>query len=226
MHLLNISGRLVTKIENLPNSLKNFDCGYNKITKIENLPNSLLEFYCYNNEITKIENLPTSLEVFYFNGNKITKIENLPTSLEVFCCGHNQITKIENLPTSLRKFWCGDNQITKIENLPNSLQEFDCSGNIVTMVDNLELSRFNKGVFDLGMYQSIKRLQRRIRLRYKRKIASAKVIQQGCCNCLYSAKYRDGSNGLGGREGYKRSTRRIWNVLILKFKKYKKKFKI
>jgi len=76
------------------------------------------------------------------------------------------------------------------------------------------------------MYQSFKRLQRRIRLRHKMKKAAASVIKHGCYNWMYSVKYRDGSNGLVCRDGYKRSTRRICNVLILKFKKLQKKFKI
>jgi len=42
----------------------------------------------------------------------------------------------------------------------------------------------------------LKKLQRRIRLRYKRKNAAARVIQQGCYNWLYSAKCKDGKLGL------------------------------
>ena len=44
----------ITKIENLPNDLLNYNCSDNQITEIKNLPNSLQKFDCYGNQITKI----------------------------------------------------------------------------------------------------------------------------------------------------------------------------
>ena len=136
------------------------------------------------------------MEELDISRTSIKQIPILPNSLKVFACGSNKITKIENLPNSLKVFYCRDNKITKIENLPNSLQEFGYWGNEISMVDDLELSRFNGGKFNLWVYQSFKRLQRRIRLRHKRKNAAARVIQQGCYNWLYSAKCKDGKLGL------------------------------
>ena len=147
-------------------------------------------------KLKEIPVLPNGLQNFDCAGNKITKIENLPNGLQEFSCFCNQITKIENLPNSLQNFACISNQITKIENLPNGLQKIWFGGNPITMVDDLEISRFNKGRFELRAYQAIKRLQRRIRYRYNKKTNAAKVIQQGCYNWLYSAKCRDGSMGL------------------------------
>jgi len=127
----------ITRIENLPNNLQIFNCCWNKITKIENLPNSLKKFDCSFNKITKIENLPNSLKKFDCRFNEITKIKNLPDSLKEFDCTKNQITKIENLPNNLQIFNCSWNKITKMENLPNSLKEFDCSINLITKIENL-----------------------------------------------------------------------------------------
>jgi hypothetical protein len=97
MTTLDQSQERLTRIENLPNSLQKFDCGYNRITRIENLPQTLQEFHCYNNEITRIENLPNSLHKFDCSDNQITRIENLPDSLQQFYYYRNPIEYVDNL---------------------------------------------------------------------------------------------------------------------------------
>ena len=88
-------------------NLQKLYCENNNIERLlENMPNSLQELYCYYNKITKLGNFPTNLQILYCANNQITKLENLPTSLQELYCSHNQITKLENLPTSLQEFKC------------------------------------------------------------------------------------------------------------------------
>ena len=94
-----------TKIENLPDNLKEFNCSCNGITKIENLPENLQEFYCSHNGITKIENLPKNLQEFYCSRNGITKIENLPKNLKNFNCSWEKIEYFDNIPISELNNW-------------------------------------------------------------------------------------------------------------------------
>ena len=57
MTTLDKSSQGLTRIENLPDSLQEFNCGYNGITRIENLPDSLQQFRYYNNPIEFVDNL-------------------------------------------------------------------------------------------------------------------------------------------------------------------------
>ena len=217
------------EIEKLPNSLRIFDCKWKKIIKIENLPYNLEEFNCYENRITKIENLPYNLEEFNCYGNRITKIENLPENLQWFDCVCNRltifedlpenkqtfydfsITKIENLPRGLKVFYCNDNKITKIENLPRGLQKFKYLFNPIKFVDDISIEWFEqRGGFNLQWYNTIKRLQRRQRLRFKRN-KSAKIIQKGCHNWLWKPICNDGTHGVHCRIGLKK----CWKVVNL-----------
>ena len=116
-----------------------------------------------------------------------SKLENLPNSLQKLNCGGNSITKLENLPNSLQELYCYNNSITKLENLPNCLQDIWYDKNKITMVDNISIDWFHEGKrngFSLKFYNTIKRLQRRHRIRFRLKNKAARIIQNGCHNWL------------------------------------------
>ena len=157
-------------------NINGFICSYNEISKID----------CSYNRISKID--------CSYNG--ITKIENLPETLHVFDCIHNKISKIENLSNTLQTFYCWDNQITKIENLPSTLQNFYCAGNPIEFVDNVQFNSIN---FTLKGYQAIKRIQKRMKRRYRKKFEAANIIQRGCHNWLWKPICNDGTLGINCR---------------------------
>ena len=162
------------------------------------------EFDCDNNQISKIENLPNGLQTFYCDNNQIRKIENLPNGLQTFYCDNNQISKIENLPQNLQTFDCNNNQITTIRNLPNGLKSFYSIGNPIAFVDNIPIDWFYKGQrggFRLKWYNIIKHLQRRQRLRFKRKTNAIKIIQNSCHNWLWKPICKDGLLGINCKLG-------------------------
>ena len=69
------------------------------------------------------------------------------------------------MPENLETFDCNYNQITKIENLPLGLKTLYLDKNKIIYVDNVEYKRIN---FTLQGYQAIRRIQLRIKLRFKR----------------------------------------------------------
>ena len=157
------------------------------------MPIGLQYLCCNNNQLTKLENLPIGLTKLYCGNNQLTKLENLPLGLQYLFCGNNQLTKLENLPIGLTKLWCGNNQLTKLENLPIGLQYLYYDGNPIEYVDD---SPFNDINFTLKGYQAIRRIQLRMKRRYKIKNNAARVIQNGCHNWLWSPKLKDGSIGI------------------------------
>ena len=120
----------------------------------------------------------------------ITRIENLPDNLHTFWCSSNSITKIHSLPDNLKKFECSYNRITKIENLPMGLIELDYYDNPIEYINDIPIESIN---FTLKGYQAIKRIQKRMKRRYKRKNEAARTIQRYCHNWLWSPKCKDGS---------------------------------
>jgi Leucine-rich repeat (LRR) protein len=129
-----------------------------------------------------LENLPESLHKLDFYENQITKLENLPESLKVLKCRYNRITKLENLPNTLQELNCSGNQITKLENLPESLCELDYSKNPIQFVDDVEYNRIE---FSLKGYQAIRRIQKRMKRRFKMKNEASRLIGKRVLHLLY-----------------------------------------
>ena len=173
----------ISIIPYIPSYIKTYDCKTNSISKIENLPENLESLDCRNNRISKIENIPKGLKTFDCASNCISKIENLPEGLLLFMCGVNSISKIENLPKSLETFFCfSGNKFSKIENLPISLRYFATPMREIDSVDNVSIDDIN---FTLKGYNAIKRIQLRMKRRYRLKVAAARVIQKGLYNWLW-----------------------------------------
>ena len=150
----------------------------------------------YNTRVSKIENLPKYLKEFDCSYSQVSKIENLPEFLDVFNCSLTRVSKIENLPESLKVFHFCSAKLTKIENLPIGLQQIDYSFNIIKFIDNVENERIS---FTLKGYQSIRRIQKRIKRRYKTKIKAMIVIQRGCHNWIWKPLCNDGTIGIRPR---------------------------
>ena len=103
----------------------------------------------------------------------------------------------DNLDDSLTKFECCYTKVSKIENLPSSLTCFDCLWNNIKYIDNIPIEQLNFSMDSkfIRQYNTIKRLQRRIRRRTKREKA-AKIIQAGCENWLYKPYCNDNTIGI------------------------------
>ena len=124
--------------------------------------------------------------------------DDLDDSLTVYRCSGTQISKIENLPSSLTYFDCCYTQVSKIENLPNSLTCFDCSWAGIKYIDNIPIEQlnFSNDWEFIRQYNILKRIQRRMKLRYKIKNKKARIIQAGCENWLYKPYCNDNTIGI------------------------------
>lgn len=69
----------------------------NCISKIEHIPDTLKELYINNNHITKIENIPNTLQILDVSYNDIDRIENLPVSLRKFYYTGCPIKWVDNI---------------------------------------------------------------------------------------------------------------------------------
>ncbi|MBD2704688.1 50S ribosome-binding GTPase [Spirosoma sp. BT702] len=133
-----ISRNNISKIENLPSSLKSIIISGNNISKIENLPESLLSINLGGNRVSIIENLPSKLETLNLYNNNIARIENLPLNLKYLNLGRNEIEKIENLPINLEHLSLNNNKIEKIEKIPNSLKSIDLQNNRINYLPKIK----------------------------------------------------------------------------------------
>lgn len=111
----------------------------------DNLPTSLQEVHCQYNKIAKLpNNLPDSLRVLDFTHNELTEIpDNLPVSLKRLSCSHNKLTTLPNKWTApLFTLEFSGNKITKIpDNLPvSSLDYLYFYGNQITTLPDYILS--------------------------------------------------------------------------------------
>ena len=67
------------------------DLSYKKLTKLPELPDTLKELYCSNNQLNKLPDLPDTLQVLYCNNNQLTKLPDLPDTLIELSCSGNQL---------------------------------------------------------------------------------------------------------------------------------------
>ena len=158
------------------------DLSYKSIKELQNLPKTLKTLYCSGNQIDVLQNLPENLQTLYCYHNQIKVIENLPENLQILDCSYNQIKVIENLPENLKELYCYNNQITIIENLPLGLIDF-YGGDPILYVDNVKYTDIN---FTLSGYQAIRRIQKRMKRRYKIKNEASRIIGRQVLHWLWS----------------------------------------
>jgi hypothetical protein len=84
----------------------------------------------------------------------------------------------------LKELNCDYNYITKIESLPLGLTYFNVSYNPIEYVDDVKYSDIK---FTLRGYQAIRRIQKRMKRRYKIKNRASQLIGRVALNWLHSA---------------------------------------
>jgi len=87
----------------LPNSLKYFNCSYNRLSCLPELPSNLLSLNC--------------------EGNLLTKLPKLPDKLDTLLCGKNSLSYLPDLPDSLLELYCESNKLIYLPNLPKRIYE-------------------------------------------------------------------------------------------------------
>lgn len=155
---------------------------------IENL-NHIKEFFCSENELTNLYEINFPKSILYFNCqvNEINDLSQVkfPEYLECFYCCVNEITSLNNVrfSKSLEKLSIVGNKIDKIENLPLGLQQLHYDHWKTKFIDDIE---FNRIKFTLGGYQAIRRIQKRMKRRYKMKNEASKLIGRQVLHWLWS----------------------------------------
>jgi len=120
---LNCVKNIITKIINIPETLKEFDCERNIITFLDNLPQNLNILNCSCNELTLLDNLPSNLTSLNCSFNiGIKSLDYLPSNLLSLKCIHCDLKNISCLPANLKKLKCGYNQNLILDGLPQFLE--------------------------------------------------------------------------------------------------------
>jgi Leucine-rich repeat (LRR) protein len=70
-------------------------CSNNQLSKLEGLPQGLKELYCSDNQLTKLEGLPQGLEGLKCSNNQLKTLEGLPKGLKALYCFGNPLVFVE-----------------------------------------------------------------------------------------------------------------------------------
>ena len=119
----------LTKLPELPKSLRILRCHSNRLTKLPKLPEKLEHLDCSSNRLTSLPELPSNIKVIECYDNKLTELPKLPESLGDLDCADNQLTTLPELPESLYRLYCINNQLNWLPKLPEDLKELICYNN-------------------------------------------------------------------------------------------------
>jgi Leucine-rich repeat (LRR) protein len=200
LEILDISrNRLFEINEYMPKYLKKLNCSENGILTIKkNCLNNIEEIDCSRNLLTSLSIgiFSQKLKTLECYNNLIYEIEPgcFPDTLEYLDCSNNVLNRIEKgvLPTGLKTLRILNNHgLIRLENIPIGLVELVC--NNIYYVDNLSVHRIK---FSLKGYQSIRRIQKRMKRRFKRKLEAVLLIQRKCHNWLWAPVCKDGKIGI------------------------------
>ena len=67
---MDVSGKDLTSLPELPNSLEILYCNNNKLNSLPELPNSLERLWCHNNKLNSLPELPNSLKTLWCHNNQ------------------------------------------------------------------------------------------------------------------------------------------------------------
>lgn len=140
---LNLLGKNLTKLPDIPENCRKLDCSHNKLTELPDLP-YITSLDCSGNDISKIGNLTNCEELrctynvletlpelpkcrlLYCSHNKLKALPKLPNCVDL-SCKNNYLEQLPELP-KCRELWCNDNFLRDLPELP-CIVELDCSDN-------------------------------------------------------------------------------------------------
>lgn len=116
-------------------NLEVLDVSNNNLIYINNIPNTLLELTCRFNKINKLPIL-SKLKILDCTSNKITRLEYYP-NIEILICQDNEIKNIPEYPF-LKKLICRNNKL-EIINSYEYLEYLDCSFNNIVKINKCSI---------------------------------------------------------------------------------------
>lgn len=88
---LNVSGRGLPFLYELPIGIRVLYCSRNELTSLSELPDSLVEIMCSSNNIKSIDRLPNGLKQLVCHSNKLKYLPEIPDSLVILMCHNNPL---------------------------------------------------------------------------------------------------------------------------------------
>lgn len=118
-------------------SLKELNCGFNKLATIPELPQFLEWLTCHVNTLNSLPLLPKSLRHLDCDKNQLTSLPVLPTKLNTLYCNDNLLTLLPTLSDSLEHLWCRNNKLTSLPVLPPLVKILHCNTNKLSSLPNI-----------------------------------------------------------------------------------------
>ena len=128
---LDVGGHGITNLFGIQffSSLVSLQCQNNGLSKLPQLPPTLKELICYSNQLTELPVLTNSLTILDCSSNQLTNLPALPTSLKNLACTKNKLSGLPDLPRTLTDLICSFNKINCFPVLPNGIINIDLSDN-------------------------------------------------------------------------------------------------
>lgn len=122
----------ITKLGQLPQSLKSLDLGNGMSMKVPKFPPNLeylnLDGFSIYEEFD-LGILPTKLKYLNISGTNFSLPSSLPVSLTYLNCRGSKISTLPKLTNQLDTLICSNNRLYEIKDLPSNLKYLDCSAN-------------------------------------------------------------------------------------------------
>ena len=133
----------INEISNLPITLKNITCNYNKLIKLPEL-NHLINLEEINFKHNWLKTVPElknciNLKLINFNFNRIKLLPEFPINVKKLHLNYNFLSELPDLSMLINLTYldCNSNKLDIINNLPITLSFLDCSQNNLTQFNLL-----------------------------------------------------------------------------------------
>jgi len=138
----------INEISNLPITLKNITCNYNKLIKLPEL-NHLINLEEINFKHNWLKTVPElknciNLKLINFNFNRIKLLPEFPINVKKLHLNYNFLSELPDLSMLINLTYldCSSNKLTKLPDLSMliNLTYLDCSSNKLDIINNLPIT--------------------------------------------------------------------------------------
>jgi hypothetical protein len=135
LEVLEIGSRCrITKLRDLPETLKILDVSFSIIRSVDKLPGSLIKFDCHFSEIQELPRVSDRLEIFIARQTGLSGRLELPGTIRYLDCGTTNIDEIvwrgapDEVVPPIEVFICRHTNLARVPPLPKVMREIDVSG--------------------------------------------------------------------------------------------------
>lgn len=100
------------------------------LTELPELPDSIFELDCSYNKLTHLPNkFPSEMKHLNVNHNKLQQLPTLPSKLQSLVCSNNPLSRLPDIPESLQWLACWNCNLVKLPKVSSRCLVVCCPGN-------------------------------------------------------------------------------------------------